>query len=285
MKKTIVAIFNNKAEAQDAKVQLLNNGFDSDDIDVSAGKTSGANANEEESGISRFFKNLFGANEESTERFSRVAEQGYVVTVYAHSDEDAQRASNLLDDYGAIDVDESYDKQFINKNYAGDRYDKNNSYNRVDSDDEIVTDQGSFQDRNDYANDLGENNKTIPVIEEDIRVGKKEIITGGVRLRSRIIEKPVEENLRLREEHIHVERTKVDRPATEEDLRHFKESTLEVTTSTEIPDIEKTSKVVEEVSLEKEVNHRDETIHDRVRKTEVDVEDIDPNDRLKSRNL
>ena len=131
-----------------------------------------------------------------------------------------------------------------------------------------------------------DHNKTIPIIEEDVKVGKKKVATGGVRIRSRIVEKPIEENLRLREEHVHVERNKVDRPATEEELRNFKTGTIEVIEHGEIPDVQKTSNVVEEVSLGKEVKHRDEVVRDTVRKTEVDVENIDPGDRRdEPRNL
>ena len=90
-----------------------------------------------------------------------------------------------------------------------------------------------------------------------MQVGKKEVQTGGVRLRSRIIEKPVEENLRLREEHVRVERNTVDKPATEADFNNFKEA-----------------RVVEEISLNKEVEHRKETVRDTVRKTEVDMEEL-----------
>src|SRR6186713_633493 len=99
MTKTIVAIYNNKEQAQNAKEQLLQEGFANSDIDVAAGRTNAENSHEEESGISRFFKNLFGDSDDRSERYSRVAAQGYVVTVYTHSSEDAQRASNLLDQY------------------------------------------------------------------------------------------------------------------------------------------------------------------------------------------
>jgi len=268
MTKTIVAIYNNKEQAQNAKEQLLKEGFAGSDIDVSAGRSNAENTYEEESGISRFFKNLFGDSDDRSERYSRVAAQGYVVTVYTHSNEDAQRASNLLDQYGAIDVDESYDKQLTDS----DRYDRksNKSYNTTN--DNLV-------------DDVNDSNRVIPVIEEDISIGKREVTTGGVRLRSRIIEKPVEENLRLREERIHIERNQVDRPATEADLNNFRNTTVEVTSNAEIPEIQKTSRVVEEVSLEKEVSHRDEIVRDKVRKTQVDVEDITPNDRLSNSDL
>ncbi|MEO6000420.1 MAG: YsnF/AvaK domain-containing protein [Chitinophagaceae bacterium] len=283
MTKTIVAIYNSKEQAQNAKDQLLKVGYNNNDIDVSSGKTDAADSNEQESGISRFFKNLFGNNDENTERYSNVAAQGYVVTVYANSDDEAQRTSSLLDDYGAIDVDDSYNRRLVDKKFNADQYDEKSATMNEILGNRNVNER--FDDRKINADDLDENNRTIPVIEEDIQIGKKEVITGGVRIRSRIIEKPVEENLRLREEHIHVERNKVDRAATDDDLRQFKNTTMEMTSSTEIPDVRKTSKVVEEVFLEKEVNHRDETIHDKVRKTEVDVEDMTTQDNIKNRNL
>ncbi len=79
----------------------------------------------------------------------------------------------------------------------------------------------------------------------------------------------------MREEHIHVERNKVNRPATDEELKSFKSETIEFNERAEIPDVQKRSMVVEEVSLGKKVEHRDETVRDTVRKTEVDIENID----------
>jgi stress response protein YsnF len=96
-----------------------------------------------------------------------------------------------------------------------------------------------------------------------------------VRLRSRIVERPVEESLRLREEHIRVERNKVDRAASATDLDNFEEGTIEVTQRSEVPVVSKEARVVEEVSLGKEVEHREETVRDTVRKTEIDVEEFD----------
>ena len=251
MNKTVVAIFNSAGEAQDAADHLSARGFSRDHIDVFSGRNSTVEEHDGESGISRFFKNLFGSDDDKRERYSKVAKRGYVVTVYADSEEEAEQAAELLDNYGAIDIDEDYDRN--------------------------ISDRDEDYDRRERTDDIEVNkNKTIPVIEEDIRVGKREVPTGGVRIRSRIVEKPVEENVRLREEHIHVERKKVDRPATEEELRNFKTGTTEFTEHAEIPDVQKRSKVVEEVKLSKDVEHRDETVHDSVRKTEVDVEDIDP---------
>ncbi len=320
MTKTVVAIYNSMEEAQSAATQLLSNGFRGDNVDVSSGKNyAGHSSDEEESGITRFFKNLFGNSDDNeTERYTKVAERGSIVTVHAQSDEEATRASRLLDDYGAVDVDENYrdhtsgnNKDDRDYNSNDENYDNNNKNyenrdnilgNRNENDrdknyenednilgnsnendrnknyenrDNILSDSNeNFEDRKKNTGNLDEN-KTIPVIQEDVKIGKKEVATGGMRIRSRIIEKPVEENLRLREEHVHIERNKVDRPATEDELKNFRSGSVELTANSEIADVQKTSRVVEEVSLGKEVKHRDETVRDNVRSTEVDVENIE----------
>lgn len=132
-------------------------------------------------------------------------------------------------------------------------------------------DHEHFNDQKLYKNrsTKSENDMTIPVVEEELQVGKKEVETGGVRLRSRIVEKDVSENINLREEKVNIERNPVDRPASEYDL---KEENIEVIEHAEIPVISKEARVVEEIKLNKEVTERDETVSDTVRKTEVAIE-------------
>lgn len=241
MSQTVVGIFNDVTEAQNAVDQLLNSGFTQADVDMTTGRNSDAYSTDEhdehESGIARFFKNLFGDDDEEKTRYTRVGANRSIVTVHTDTDEESERAARLLDEYGAIDVDENYNE------YTG-------SLNAVD-------DTQSMK---------------IPVIEENLKVGKREVETGGVRLRSRIIKKPVEENIRLREEHVSVERNKVDRPVDETDFDNFKEGTVEMREQAEVPMVQKEARVVEEVSVGKETTHRKEKIRDNVRKTEVDVE-------------
>ena len=52
--------------------------------------------------------------------------------------------------------------------------------------------------------------------------------SGGVRVHTRVIEKPVQEQVNLREEHVHVERRPVDRPLTAAD-QPFQERVIEAT--------------------------------------------------------
>lgn len=120
---------------------------------------------------------------------------------------------------------------------------------------------------------------TIPVIEEELQVGKREVEKGGIRLRTRIVENEAQEKINLREEKVHVERTPVDRPAAATDL---KEEQIEVTETAEVPVVSKEARVIEEVSLNKEVTEKQETIEGTVRSTEVDVERTDKNDELRT---
>ena len=112
------------------------------------------------------------------------------------------------------------------------------------------------------------------VVEEELQVGKREVEGGGVRVRSYVTSRPVEEQVRLREEHVHVERHPVNRPATEADFNTFKEGVMEVTEHHEEAVISKQARVIEEVVIGKEATERTETIRDSVRRTDVEVENI-----------
>jgi stress response protein YsnF len=94
-----------------------------------------------------------------------------------------------------------------------------------------------------------------------------------VRVESRGEEKPVTEQVQLREERVHVERRPVDRPVTEADAA-FREGTLEVTERAEEAVVSKTAHVVEEVVVGKQVEEHTETIRDTVRRTDVDVQEV-----------
>jgi|GEM_PF-2890540 len=114
----------------------------------------------------------------------------------------------------------------------------------------------------------------VPVTEEELKVGKREVERGGVRVESHVTETPVEEEVRLRDERVNVERRPVDRPATGEDLKAFKEETFEVTEKDEEPVISKRARVKEEVVIGKDVEERSETVRDTVRRKEVEVEPL-----------
>ena len=124
-------------------------------------------------------------------------------------------------------------------------------------------------------NEKLEGQKSIPVVEEELRVGKREVDRGGIRVYSRVEEQPVEEKVNLREERVHVERRPVDRPATAGDFNQaFKEGTIEVTERVEQPVVRKEARVVEEVVVGKDATERTETVRDTVKRTDVNVEPV-----------
>jgi len=115
---------------------------------------------------------------------------------------------------------------------------------------------------------------SFQVVEEELQVGKRAVETGGVRVTSNVREVPVEEEVRLRQEHVEVERRPVDRPATAADLNAFQEGTIEVRETQEQAVVSKEARVVEEVRVRKNVEERTEKVQDTVRRTEVDVQPI-----------
>ena len=127
-----------------------------------------------------------------------------------------------------------------------------------------------------------EGETAIPIVEEELAVGKRTVDQGGVRVYRRVIEIPVEESINLREEHVVIERNAVDRPVTDADLALQGDQTIELTETAEEAVVGKTAHVVEEVIVRKTASERTEYIHDTVRRTEVEVEEIDPESELKT---
>jgi uncharacterized protein (TIGR02271 family) len=115
----------------------------------------------------------------------------------------------------------------------------------------------------------------VPVVEEELVVGKRQVQRGGVRVYSHVVETPVEEKLTLEQERAVVERHPVNRPVSEADLAKLKDQSIEITESEEVPVVEKSARVVEEVLVSKETTERTERVTDTVRKTEVEIEPVD----------
>jgi stress response protein YsnF len=259
MSKTIVGLFDSYREAQRAVVELIESGIPREDIGITSREYTnydGSDSYREDSyrddegfgdKIGNFFSNLFGDDREHATHYSEaVSGGGAVVTVDAESDDAADRAEAILNRFGG-EVDE---RGTVRREAA---YAEGVDTNR--------------------ANLVEGGEARIPVIEEELHVGKREVEGGGVRVRTRVIERPVEEVVRLREERVSVERRPVNRPITEADLNTFREGQFELTERSEEAVVAKEARVVEEVAINKEVGERTETVRDTVRSTDVDVEE------------
>lgn len=116
----------------------------------------------------------------------------------------------------------------------------------------------------------------IPVVTEELEVGKREVERGGVRVQKRISEVPVEEDVTLREEHVNVDRRPADYTFHGSEAEAFQESVVEIREAYEELVLNKKARVVEEVVINKDVDERTETVRETLRKTEVDVEPLEP---------
>lgn len=166
---TVLGIFDRVLEAQEAFENLLNHGFSRAQVDLSLhrftesgepSRTTYLESDKEGYGLASFFGSLFGEDHEDSRTFSDVASRRSLITVHAESDEEARRAVTILDESGAIDVHEHAPRPGFGG--AGEPLER------------IADDEGP---------ETGFNEETEPR-----------------RNRSRVIHRPVEENLRLRTE-------------------------------------------------------------------------------------
>lgn len=147
-------------------------------------------------------------------------------------------------------------------------------YGAVDINERATQYQTGGSSGRQVGQDVSQGEYSLPVIEEQLSVGKRAVERGGVRVYSRVTETPVEETVQLREEHVTVERRPVNRAVSDADVSAFKEGTIEVTETAEEAVVAKQARVVEEVVVGKQVEERTETVRDTVRRTDVEVEQI-----------
>lgn len=302
MSKHVVGIFENDSKARQVVRALQAEGFDQEDVRVmgNSGIESGHEGTSSSTGgdsigdkISRFFHSLFGsdAHDDSateTQYYSGQVRQGRsMVVVDADDDADADRAIQLMQANGALNTPgeqsttpaasrtESRAEQqpttsrpvsaqrAATQGSSAEDSTTRGSNNRDSTTRDSTTQPSASQRRTDA-------NQAIPVVNEELKVGKRVIDRGGVRVYSRVVETPVEGNVRLREEQVRVERRPQNRPATSSDLRP--DQTIELTESAEEAVVSKEARVVEEVVVSKDVQEREHKVRDKVRRTEVNVD-------------
>lgn len=125
-----------------------------------------------------------------------------------------------------------------------------------------------------------ERSAEIPVVEEEARIGKREVESERLRVRTFVAERPVHESVTLTEERIDVAREPASEsisPAAAEAA--FTEREFEVTAKSEEPVVEKRAQVVEKVRIAKESETRTEDVEATERRQDVEIEREDPTRR------
>lgn len=257
---TVVAVFRNTSDAQAAAEELQASGFSQDEIfmnyaDPTDVDTRDAGSAHHEGGIAGWFKRVFGSDDESDQHYYQDAvSSGNVLLSVDTNEENASTAADILNRHSPVDVrQEGEDSGSVATGST-------------------VTNAGA--ETAPVRSSTPGQTKAIPVVEEALRVGKRSVLRGGVRVYSRVLEQPVEETVSLQEERVRVERQPVNRPVKESDLRTGRDEVIEVQEYAEEPVVSKDARVVEEVRISKEAGQRQQTVKDTVRRTEVNVENL-----------
>jgi len=261
--KNVIGVFDDYRTAERAALELTNAGIERRSIEVKSNFRTGAAGRSGETeethqgGISGFFHRLFGgeSNEYEGHYAEAVRRGNSVVCVTAPADE-VDRVVEIMNSAGAVDIDTHVER------YRQTGYERHDEHAPPYSYDEAAAERARFRGSGEGA--------SVPVVEEELQVGKRTVQRGGVRVHSRVVEQPVEESVELREEHVRVERRPADRAVTDRDA--IRDQTIEVIETTEQPVVQKRARVKEEVVVDKETTKRTENVRDTVKRTEVDVE-------------
>ena len=272
----IVAMYETDAKARAAEEMMRAAGFPASSMQVlardgatAAGTTMAYDANDE--GLWGSIKSLFVPDEDRTTYSTAIARGHAMLVVTPDRSMDRQHLINVLESTDPLDFDVKHEE------WRQDGHETIGTATGVaamggaalNTAATVATAGRATQPVTAMVGDA----ETIKVMQERLRVGKREVSAGAVRIRSYIVERPVEESVRLREEHISVERRPVDRVATAAEFGAFQERTIEARATSEEAVISKEAHVVEEIGVKKTVADRSETVRDTVRETKVEVQD------------
>jgi len=132
---------------------------------------------------------------------------------------------------------------------------------------------GSSIDTSGTTSDLtsGRENIEVPLSEEELAVGKRQVQAGQVRLRKVVHTEHKEVPVELRREEVHIERVGADQ-ATDVPGNAFQEQEINVPVMQEEPVVEKQARVTGQVRLSKDQTAETQTVGGEVRREEVDVD-------------
>ncbi len=213
----VTAFFDSRSEADAAVERIVAEGTPRTDIRVveGAGATATA-APERDKGFFEALGDFFMPDNDRRSYAEGLRRGGYLVslpTTAANRD----RVIDILDDEGTVNMDER-EETWRSEGWSGSAYDRDND------DDSSRTPASATSGMTDsvavrggsgtgYAasNDIEDHDGTIEVVEENLRVGKRDVNNGRVRVRSYVVEEPVDQDINLRSEHVDVQRRAVDR--------------------------------------------------------------------------
>ena len=260
--RTITAMFDSAEAANRARERLLEVGLPSDSVQVIyQGSTSEGNgAGSSGKGMWESIKDFFTGDDDDRATYEEGIRRGGHLLTARVEDQYAEEVIVVLENADAIDLDRRAD-EWRSEGWSAGTQTASAGMTANSESSRTGTEQTGSEE-------------TIPVVQERLRVGKREVNRGGVRVRSYVVEEPIEEQVTLREERVDVERRPVDQrlqSGAADDL--LQDRTIEMTESAEEAVVSKDAEVTEEVVVRKFAGERTEGVSDTVRRTEVEVDD------------
>ena len=251
MSRTVTALYDTRAEAEAARQRLTTA------VDVERVRIIDKDSNGSGGSGSGSLSNLYMTNEDRHAYGEGLRRGGFLLCAEVDGGEDPDEIVRLLEESSSVDLDRRQES-WRSEGWA--------PYAASGG-----TGSGQTQATGTSGNVVEE--QRIPVVEEELRVGKREVSRGGARVRSYVREVPVQEQVTLREEHVQVERRPVSETVSTADAAALlQERTVEMRETAEEAVVQKVAQVREEVVVSKTAEERTEQIEDTVRRTEVDVE-------------
>ncbi len=266
--RVLTAFFDTRAAAETAIRDLTAAGIPKEYISLVGGggasATSATTAGDR--GIWESLKEFFMPEEDRYAYAEGLRRGGYLVSVRS-GEANYDRVMDILDRDGSIDMDER-EASWRSEGWTGYRAGAAGAGAAAYGSASAASTATTTASRGVTAGQ----DEVIPVYEEQIRIGKRDVSHGRVRLRTYVVETPVTEQVSLHSERVEIERHPVDRAVSAADVA-FKDRTIEAEEYAEEAIVQKDVRVKEEVGLRKVAEEKTHTVSDTVRRTEVEIED------------
>ena len=260
---TIVAVYDDVLSTEAACADLAAAGVPESAISWTGAPVGATAAHATAAREPGFWHRLFGGEpDHDTAVYDRsVAGGASVLTVHAPA-ADVDRIVAIMERHGPIDIEERAAGYGSGPDDAGiGMGGRARTGIRTDAGTHTGTDTGT-----DTVYGSGE--AVMPLSEERIEVGRRLVDRGTTRVRRFVVETPVTADVTLHAERVVVER----RPATAATTAAaFTDQVVEMRESDEEAVVGKTAHVAEEIVLRKVGTDRVETVHDTVRREEVEI--------------
>jgi stress response protein YsnF len=264
---SVSAMFDTNADAQNAVSRLEALGISRTQIRTVEGATQSTEqrtSTTEDKGFWDSLGDFFFPDEDRYTYAEGLSRGGVLVTVTGLTAAHYDQVLDILDDEGTVDLAER-EESWRSEGWGG--YEVSPHVTGARTVGSAVGADGNYADTSAQVDD-----ESIPIVEERLRVGKRDTSHGRVRVRAYTVEEPVSETVNLREDRVELERRPVDRAVTDANTA-FQDRTVEAEEYVEEAVVSKEARIVEEVSLRKTSDTRQETVTDSVRHTEVEIDD------------